>query len=166
MIIRAAKISDLNAIKSLEDECFAQNERVSKEAFREFLAKFCDDIFLACENSELAGQIITQSTAKRDFDDEMFAGVKFFEPNGEWLMVTSLAVSAKFRGRGIAAALLKQAQEHAKTLGKKGVVLTCNANLVKFYEKFSFANEGICTSNFGGAKWHQMRWEIKGSNLD
>ena len=45
----------------------------------------------------------------------------------------------------------------AKDEGRKGLVLTCKKNLISFYEKFGFQNEGISSSEHGGVQWYQMR---------
>ncbi|MDA3052028.1 GNAT family N-acetyltransferase [Campylobacter sp. JMF_01 NE2] len=161
MQIRSAKTADLDAIKAIEDISFPPNQRVSKEAFGEFLAKFADDIFVACENNQIIGEIVSLCTNERDFDDDMFFGTKFHDKDGAWLMGLSLGVVPKFSGRGVGSALIGTLQTHAQARAKSGIVLTCEECLVKFYEKFGFVNEGICKSKFGDKSWYQMRWEIK-----
>ncbi len=41
--------------------------------------------------------------------------------------------------------------------GRKGLVLTCKEALIHYYAKFGFLDEGVSSSQHGGAVWHQMR---------
>ena len=36
-------------------------------------------------------------------------------------------------------------------------MLTCLDDLIPFYARLGFADEGLSTSNHGGVPWHQMR---------
>lgn len=45
----------------------------------------------------------------------------------------------------------------AKAQGRQGVVLTCKQELLDFYRRFGFENEGVSASQHGGAVWYDMR---------
>ena len=47
--------------------------------------------------------------------------------------------------------------ETAKKEKRLGVVLTCKKQLVSYYSKFGFVDEGISESKHGGEVWNQMR---------
>lgn len=49
-----------------------------------------------------------------------------------------------------------EAIDDARKEGRQGVVLTCRKALA-LYAKFGFENEGLSTSEHGGAVWYQMR---------
>ena len=53
--------------------------------------------------------------------------------------------------------LLKQMIEDAKAHHRSGVVLTCKEQLVHYYARFGFVDEGVSDSSHGGVVWHQMR---------
>jgi predicted GNAT family N-acyltransferase len=41
--------------------------------------------------------------------------------------------------------------------GREGLVLTCKEAKLHYYARFGFVNEGISSSEHGGAAWYQMR---------
>lgn len=46
----------------------------------------------------------------------------------------------------------------AKKQNRQCIVLTCKKkDLIDFYSKFGFVDEGVSESNHGGEKWNQMR---------
>ncbi|MBR1815228.1 MAG: GNAT family N-acetyltransferase [Lachnospiraceae bacterium] len=55
------------------------------------------------------------------------------------------------------AKLLSQVIADVKEDGRRGLVLTCKDNLVGFYERFGFKNEGVSGSTHGGVVWYQMK---------
>lgn len=63
-----------------------------------------------------------------------------------------------YRKRGYAGKLICRAIEDAKQQGRKGLVLTCKENLILYYAKFGFKDEGVTNkSTHGNVVWHQMR---------
>ena len=61
------------------------------------------------------------------------------------------------QGQGLATRLLRTVIETSRTHGRRGLVLTCLDDLVPFYARLGFIDEGLSTSNHGGVPWHQMR---------
>ena len=73
-------------------------------------------------------------------------------------MVFGLCTLPDYRQRGFAQTLLKEFIRTAKSEGRKGVVLTCKQELIKYYEKFGFVSEGVTENSvIGGVQWYQMR---------
>ena len=46
----------------------------------------------------------------------------------------------------------------AEKEGRRGLVLTCKKELIHYYGKFGFLNEGISVSVHGNVVWYQMRF--------
>ena len=52
------------------------------------------------------------------------------------------------------------AVEDCRHEGREGLVLTCKEAKLHYYAKFGFVNEGLSTSEHGGAEWYQMRVKL------
>lgn len=72
-------------------------------------------------------------------------------------MIFGVNTLPSYRKRGYAGSLLQKAIDDARNEGRQGVVLTCKDKLLHYYAKFGFINEGISSSEHGGAVWYQMR---------
>ena len=87
----------------------------------------------------------------------MYHDVSLHIPEGDYQTVFGLNVLPDYRHRGIAGKLVDYFVELARKRGKKGVVLTCKAHLIGFYENHGFQCFGEADSSHGGAKWYDMR---------
>ncbi|MEH7097322.1 GNAT family N-acetyltransferase, partial [Neobacillus vireti] len=56
----------------------------------------------------------------------------------------------------IAAALLAHLEKDAKDKHRETITLTCKKDLVGFYEKQGYVNEGVSNSVHGGVTWYNM----------
>ena len=72
-------------------------------------------------------------------------------------MIFGVNTLPSYRKRGYAGNLLQKVIDDARKEGRQGVVLTCKEKLLHYYAKFGFENEGLSTSEHGGAVWYQMR---------
>ena len=72
-------------------------------------------------------------------------------------MIFGVNTLPSYRKRGYAGNLLQKAIDDARKESRQGVVLTCKEKLLHYYAKFGFENEGLSTSEHGGAVWYQMR---------
>ena len=72
-------------------------------------------------------------------------------------MIFSVCTLPEYRRQGYAAWLLNRVISEAGDRGCKGLVLTCKENMIEYYSRFGFENEGLSSSVHGGAKWYQMR---------
>ena len=106
---------------------------------------------------ELLAFVDGMVTATPDLTDEMYDYPELHDPTAAWLMVFSVASSPAHRGEGHATAALRAAIACARERGQRGVVLTCKERLLGFYGRFGFVNEGVSSSEHGGAEWYQMR---------
>lgn len=65
------------------------------------------------------------------------------------------------RKKGYAGLVLRRAIHDAEKEGRRGLVLTCKKELIHYYGKFGFLNEGISVSVHGNVVWYQMRLTFK-----
>ncbi len=159
-IIRQAVISDLDAVTALEAACFPPAEAASKEAFSMRLQTFPHCFWLLEQNGQLCAMIGAMTTDTANLCDAMYEGTSLYSEHGNWLMLFGVATRPEVQHRGLASRLMQQVIGDAQKRGCLGIVLTCKAELLPFYARFGFVNEGVSGSVHGGAVWYQMRLDF------
>ena len=158
MKIRKATINDLKELSRIEMECFPAAEAATEEIFCRRLEVY-PDFFWILENE--AGEIVSfvngMATDNEILTDEMFENPDLHNKNGDWQMIFGVNTLPEFRRKGYAEKVLRRVVEDTKKDGRKGIVLTCKDELVSFYEKIGFVNEGLSESTHGNAIWYNMR---------
>ena len=157
MKIRNAVLSDLEDIYNIEKQCFLFWEAASKEQLEERLKYFPDCFWVLETEDGMIGFINGMATDIPDLDDTMYENAALHNKNGAWQMVFGLDILHEYRHNGYASTLMNHLIQNTKKAGRSGVVLTCKKELLEFYQKFGFRNEGISQSVHGGAVWYQMR---------
>ena len=150
-------MADLEAIAAVEALCFPAAEAATKAEFKERLARYADHFWLMFEGDTLISFVDGFATDEKDLTDEMFADASGHDPKGAWQMIFGVNTVPSHRRRGYAGQLLQRAIDDAKRQGRKGLVLTCKQEKLRYYARFGFVDEGVCGSSHGGAVWHQMR---------
>lgn len=159
MKIRNACMADLEAVAVMEKRCFPEAEAASLEAFRERIDAFGDHFWLleAEEDGRLLGMINGMVTNEPILRDEMYENASLHDPDGAWQMIFGVETIPECRRRGYAARIMEHVIAECRMQGRKGIVLTCKEQLLSYYERFGFRNEGISASVHGGAVWYDMR---------
>ena len=157
MEIRKATMEDLAAVTLVEAVCFSAAEAAPEESFRRRLETFADCFWILWDGDKPVGFVNGMASNEYDLRDEMFHDASLHQPEGEWLMVFGVATVPEYQRQGCAAQVLRRAIEDTKARGRKGLVLTCKDFRIHYYAKFGFVDEGISSSEHGGAVWHQMR---------
>ena len=157
MNIRTATIKDLEAVTSVEAECFPPAEAATREELAERLKYYADHFWLMFDGDKLIAFVDGFVTDEEDLTDEMYAKAQLHNESGAWQMIFGVNTLPRCRCRGYAGLLLQRAIADARAQGRKGLVLTCKEKLLHYYAKFDFANEGVSTSTHGGVVWYQMR---------
>lgn len=159
--IRTATMEDLDAIASVEAECFPAAEAATKQEFEGRLSHYAGHFWLMFEGERLISFVDGFVTDAPDLTDEMYANAALHDENGAWQMIFGVNTVPTHRGKGYAGQLIQRAIADARWQGRKGLVLTCKDALVHYYAKFGFVDEGISeNSTHGNAVWHQMRLEF------
>ena len=161
MQIRMATIDDLDAITSVEAECFPPAEAATKEEFARRIKAYGTHFWLLCEKGYEGEKLIAfvdgMVTDKKDLTDEMYEKAAMHNEDGAWQMIFGVNTIPECRKKGYAGQLIRCAIEQAKKEGRKGLVLTCKDKLLHYYEDFGFVNEGVSKSVHGNVVWYQMR---------
>ena len=157
MLIRTAKMEDLEAVAAVEAECFPPAEAATKEAFAKRLEYYGNHFWLMYDGDKLISVVDGFVTDEADLTDEMYEKAELHNEHGAWQMIFGVNTVPSYRKRGCAGELIKRAIADAKAQGRKGLVLTCKDRLIPYYAKFGFVNEGVSESVHGNAVWNQMR---------
>ncbi len=161
LTIRKATSADTAAITALEAACFPPAEAAPYESFAARLATFPDRFWLLFLDGELVSMVNGSLSDEPDLRDEMFHDTSLHTPDGRWQMIFGVATHPAHQRKGYAGMLLETAirdcREEALPKGREGLVLTCKEAKLRYYAKFGFVNEGVSTSEHGGAAWYQMR---------
>lgn len=157
MIIRTATIDDLDEIHNVETKCFSENEAATKKEFEERLKYYPNHFWLIFEDEKLIAFIDGFITDEKDLSDDMYENASLHDETGDWQMIFGVNTIPEYRKKGYASKLIRQMIDYAKKENRLGVVLTCKKELINFYSKFGFIDEGISESQHGGVVWHQMR---------
>ena len=157
MLIRTAKMEDLEAVAAVEAECFPPAEAATKEAFAKRLEHYGNHFWLMYDGDKLISFVDGFVTDEADLTDEMYEKAELHNEHGAWQMIFGVNTVPSYRKRGCAGELIKRAIADAKAQGRKGLVLTCKDRLVPYYAGFGFIHEGVSESVHGNAVWNQMR---------
>ena len=147
MEIRKATIDDLALVSAVEAECFPPAEAATKDSFKERLIYYGNHFWLLFEKGKLISFADGMVTNLTDLHDE----------HGVWQMIFGLNTVPACRKKGYAGIVLRRAIHDAEKEGRRGLVLTCKKELIHYYGKFGFLNEGISVSVHGNVVWYQMR---------
>ena len=156
MVIRHAGQTDIPQIAQVESAAFPPAEAASPDSIARRVEAFPQCFWLWEEEGRILAFINGMATNRRDLADEMYHDASLHDPQGEWLMIFSVATHPDFRHQGRSSALMEQVISDSRGV-RKGLVLTCKEPMLGFYARFGFVSEGISDSDHGGARWYQMR---------
>jgi len=133
-------------------------QAASPTTIAERMATYADHFWLIeDEGGMLLALVNGLCTHERDLTDEMYESPTMHDPDGPWQMIFGVATAPAAQGQGLATRLLRTVIETTRVNGRQGLVLTCLDDLVPFYARLGFVDEGLSASHHGGVPWHQMR---------
>ena len=157
MTIRAAAPEDARALAEVEAACFPPAEAATAEEIAARLAVYPDRFWLLLDGEKLVGFVDGMASDDPHLRDEMYADAALHRPEGDWQMIFGVNTLPGYRRQGCAGRLLRRAVADTRAEGRKGLVLTCKEEMIHYYERFGFVNEGLSDSVHGGAEWYEMR---------
>ena len=157
MKIRNATISDLSTITDIESECFPPSEAANIKSFEKRLEIYPNHFWLMEIDGKIVSFINGMVTDEPTIRDEMFENANLHNENGMWQTIFGVDTLPAYRNKSFAAILMEQVISDSKKQGRKGCILTCKENLIQYYEKFGFVNEGISKSVHGSSVWYDMK---------
>lgn len=160
MRIRQITIDDENIISEIEEGCFNEKERATREKIKNRIKVFGDSFLLLESDEDSIGYIGGMKIDNKILKDEMYANPLLHNPKGKYQSIFSLCVKKDYRGKGYGKILMEGIIEKSKQDNLDGVVLTCKEKYIKFYESLGFKSFGISESCHGGATWYDMFLQI------
>ena len=156
ILIRKATIEDLDEIVNVEKSCFPEGQAASRESLEKRLKVLDYTFFVAESEGEIVGIINGAIINENAIYDELYENINLYNINGKYQSIFGLAVISKYRNQGIAARIMNYLIELSRKTDKKGLVLTCRKELIRYYEKFGYKNQGISKSVHGNVVWYDM----------
>lgn len=154
MQIRTATIADLEKIAEVEAICFPPAEAASKESFAKRLQVYPEHFWLLEDDGKLISFINGMVTDEMTIRDEMFADANLHNPTGAWQAIFGVNTLPEYRCKGYAAMVMCHVIEEARRQGRVGVILTCKAEKIAYYQKFGYEILGVSESVHGNAVWY------------
>ena len=93
-------MSDLDAVASVEAECFPPAEAATKEEFAERLRYYGDYFWLMFEDDKLIAFVDGFVTDEKDLTDEMYEKASMHNENGAWQMIFGVNTLPAYRKQG------------------------------------------------------------------
>lgn len=155
---RQAEAKDIDRIIEIENTGFTEEEAASREALIGRIALIPDTFILAVndDDSEILGYVVGPVISERYLYDELFEKTVENPLTGGYVGILSLVVDPKYYGNGIASQLLSELATRSKENHRQGMTLTCLEELIPFYEKNGYTNEGESDSQHAGELWYNL----------
>lgn len=156
LTIRTVTPEDLTACHTIEVNCFPAPEAAWTTSLRTRIEEYPEGFLVAELNGKVVGQVNSGSTHKDDITDEEFKQLIGHDPDGRHMVIFSLSVHPDHQRQGIADKLMAEFITQARDMGKATVKLLCKKDLLAYYARHGFLDDGLSASNHGGAAWHSM----------
>ena len=161
IIYDTAKTTDLDDIMFVENSSFEPDERLSQASMLERI-HLIPERFLVARNEmgKVIGMVMGPTSNHPYLLDEMFEETQVSLTTDPTQIIVSLAVSADYRGLGIATSLLDNLVSLARKEKRQSIALTCLARLIPYYERYGFVNKGKSQSQLAGETWYNMTFSL------
>ena len=156
LIIRRAKVSDLDRCFEIEIDAYAGEEAATKEKVLKRIQTYPEG-FLVLENkSEIVGFINSGATHKVELSDEEFKELIGHDPDGKHIVIMSVVIHPNYQGNSFTSVLMKHFINAMQAMDKTEIYLICQTELINMYAKYGFVHLGESDSDHGGLSWHEM----------
>lgn len=154
--IRTVEPEDLTACHTVEARSFPPCEAALTTSLEKRIHLYPEGFLVAECAGQVVGQVNSGSTAKDDITDEAFKALIGHDPDGHNIVIFSLSVLPEHRKNGVGSKLLTRFIQQARDLKKKRILLLCKTDLISYYARHGFQDNGISASTHGEAQWHEM----------
>lgn len=159
---RQPVMADLDQIIAIEQTGFTPEEAATKEAMAERIEVIPDSFVLAVnEDDDILGYVVGPVIAERYLYDDLFSSTVSNPSEGGYVSILSLIVHPDFSGHGIGSKLLQELERQARASKRLGITLTCLEELIPFYERNGYTNEGVSDSTHAGETWYNLVLDLK-----
>ncbi|MDY0942237.1 MULTISPECIES: GNAT family N-acetyltransferase [Priestia] len=156
MIIRQVQENDLKQLITLENKGFTPEEAASKDAFITRIKTIPDTFIVVEENEEMIGYVNGPVISAPFITDDLFEKTISNPETGGHQSILGIVVNPQHHHKGIASMLLGAFEKQARDKQRLTVTLTCKEELIPFYEKNGYVNQGAAESQHAGVQWFNM----------
>jgi ribosomal protein S18 acetylase RimI-like enzyme len=153
--IRQVTFDDLDPCFLIESACYGP-EGATRERIEKRIKLYPEGFLVAELEGRIVGFVNSGATHQADLSDEALKDLVGHEPDGQNLVIFSLAVQPKYQGQGISKELMRHFIETARQLKKATILLMCRPELVVYYQQYGFIYRGASKSTHGGLQWQEM----------
>ncbi|KAB7665871.1 GNAT family N-acetyltransferase [Bacillus sp. B1-b2] len=156
MQVRNVQIEDLEQLYFLENTGFTPDEAATKNAFLHRIHTISDTFIVAEENGMIIGYINGPVISEPFITDDLFKQTLPNPPKGGHQCILGIVVHPNYQNLGIASLLLAEMEKRSKLHQRLSITLTCKKELISFYEKNGYTNQGVASSQHAGVVWYNM----------
>lgn len=157
MRVKQARKRDLERLCELERRTFPQAEAADRDDIERRLEKHSHTFWVIRKGGRIVSGINGITTDEKDLRDEMYSCEDYYDDSGKWYIIFGVSTLPEYQNQGYASKVMHAVLQEIVKCKLEGAVLTCKPEMVEFYSRFGFVDEGECSSIHGGAVWHQMR---------
>lgn len=160
MKIRNVEMKDVEACAAIEEACFEPSEAASEAKIRLRAELFPHGFIVGELDGNIIGMVNSGATPKDDITDEALKAMTGHDPEGQNLVIFSMAIAPDFQGKGYSRPLMESFIDRARAQGRSKILLICKDHLVDYYARFGFDYGGKSKSTHGGFEWHEMVYSV------
>ncbi|SLK34958.1 ribosomal-protein-alanine acetyltransferase [Mycobacteroides abscessus subsp. abscessus] len=161
MLIRNVQHADLPQLLEIENIAFTPAEAATKEAFINRIRTIYDTFIIIEENETVIGYVNGPVISVPFITDDLFETTTPNPLKGGHQTILGIAVHPDYQRKGMASVLLKELEKIAIKNERMSITLTCRKELIPFYEKNGYQNQGIADSHHAGVIWFNMNKKLK-----
>lgn len=154
--IRIVKEQDLDRCFEIESVSYSGDEAATKEKILKRINTYPEGFIVLENDREIIGFVNSGATHEVELSDEEFKELVGHDSEGKYIVILSVVVHPAYQGKGMASMLMKSFIDRMKNLGKSGIYLICQTELIYMYEKYGFVDLGASGSDHGGMSWNEM----------
>lgn len=156
MEFRNVKLEDLEQLYFLENTGFTKEEAATEHAFLHRIHTISDTFIVVEDNEIIVGYVNGPVISTPFITDDLFDKTLPNPPKGGHQSILGLVVHPNYQKLGIASLLLQEIEKRAIQQQRISITLTCKKELISFYEKNGYKNQGVANSQHGGVVWYNM----------
>jgi len=156
LIIRSAKVSDLDRCFEIEKDAYAGEEAATKEKILKRIQTYPEGFIVLENEKEIIGFINSGATHKVELSDEEFKELIGHDPDGKHIVIMSVVIHPNYQGKSFTSLLMRNFINAMQAMGKTEIYLICQTELINMYAKYGFIHLGESDSDHGGLSWHEM----------
>ncbi|WP_037071008.1 GNAT family N-acetyltransferase [Psychromonas arctica] len=156
LVIRRAKVCDLDRCFEIENDAYAGEEAATKEKVLKRIKTYPEGFIVLENEKEIIGFINSGATHTVELSDEEFKELIGHDPEGKYIVIMSVVIHPNYQGKSFTSLLMRNFINAMQAMGKTEIYLICQTELINMYAKYGFIHLGESDSDHGGLSWHEM----------